>query len=298
MATKNKKALGKGLGALIDNYEDIIEQEQLDRESIFQLKLTDIFPNPDQPRKNFDEDDLADLTDSIREHGVFQPILVIKQDDGRHMIIAGERRWRAAQKAGLETIPAIIKNLTEQEVYELALIENIQRTDLNVVEEARAYAWLQNHFGYSHEQIAKRVGKSRTTITNILRLLNLPEEILEMLAESKLTIGHVRPLLTLEDKELQIDLAYEIYQARLSVREVEKMVNELKTEPSNEDKEETSENNIPLSVDLKNLQEQLMLRLGTKVNIKRNAKKGKLEIEFYGEEDLKRIIDALGGEYY
>lgn len=297
MAAKTKGGLGKGLGALINNYEEIIEQEQLDRENIFQLNLEDIFPNPDQPRKHFDEDDLADLTDSIREHGVFQPILVIKQDKG-HMIIAGERRWRAAKLAGLTTIPAIIKNLTEQEVYELALIENIQRIDLNVVEEARAYAWLQNHFGYSHEQIAKRVGKSRTTITNILRLLALPEEILEMLSENKLTIGHVRPLLTLEDKELQIDLAYEIYQAKLSVREVEKMINDLKAKskekaPSNEEDKE-----LPLSVDLKNLQEQLMLRLGTKVNIKRNQKRGKLEIEFYGEDDLKRIIDALGGEYY
>lgn len=296
MATKSKGGLGKGLGALINNYEEIIEQEQLDRENIFQLKLEDIFPNPDQPRKNFDEDDLADLTESIREHGVFQPILVIKQNQG-HMIIAGERRWRAAKQAGLTTIPAIIKNLTEQEIYEVALIENIQRTDLNVVEEARAYAWLQNHFGYSHEQIAKRVGKSRTTITNILRLLALPEEILEMLSENKLTIGHVRPLLTLEDKELQVDLAYEIYQAKLSVREVEKMINDLK-DHSQEKHIPSEEKEIPLSIDLKNLQEQLMLRLGTKVNIKRNQKRGKLEIEFYGEDDLKRIIDALGGEYY
>ncbi|MBE7705579.1 MAG: ParB/RepB/Spo0J family partition protein [Cyanobacteria bacterium SIG29] len=296
MAAKSKGGLGKGLGALINNYEEIIEQENLDRENIFQLKLEDIYPNPNQPRKHFDEDDLADLTESIREHGVFQPILVIKQEQG-HMIIAGERRWRAAKLAGLTTIPAIIKNLTEQEVYELALIENIQRIDLNVVEEAQAYAWLQNHFGYSHEQIAKRVGKSRTTITNILRLLALPKEILEMLAENKLTIGHVRPLLTLEDKEMQIDLAYEIYQARLSVREVEKMINDLKATPK-EKNADNEEKELPLSVDLKNLQEQLMLRLGTKVNIKHKQKKGKLEIEFYGEEDLKRIIDALGGEFY
>lgn len=299
MATKNKGGLGRGLGALIENYEEMLEQEQLDKSSIAQLPLADIYPNPDQPRKHFNEDELSDLTESIKEHGIFQPILVVKQAQG-YMIVAGERRWRAAQQAGLENIPAIIRDLSEQEIYELALIENIQRADLNIVEEARAYAWLQNHFGYQHEQIAKRVGKSRTTITNILRLLTLPENVLAMLSDNKLTLGHVRPLLTLDDAQLQAELAQEIYQSRLSVREVEKLIHDLKNDnqhpPQSEHEHENKE--IPLSVDLKNLQEQLMLKLGTKVNIRKNQKRGKVEIEFYGEDDLKRIIDALGGEYY
>lgn len=301
MATKNKGGLGRGLGALIENYEEILEQEQLDKSSIAQLPLADIYPNPDQPRKHFNEDELSDLTESIKEHGIFQPILVVKQAQG-YMIVAGERRWRAAQQAGLENIPAIIRDLSEQEIYELALIENIQRADLNIVEEARAYAWLQNHFGYQHEQIAKRVGKSRTTITNILRLLTLPENVLAMLSDNKLTLGHVRPLLTLDDAQLQAELAQEIYQSRLSVREVEKLIHDLKNDnqhpPQSESEHEHENKEIPLSVDLKNLQEQLMLKLGTKVNIRKNQKRGKVEIEFYGEDDLKRIIDALGGEYY
>lgn len=301
MATKNKGGLGRGLGALIENYEEMLEQEQLDKSSIAQLPLADIYPNPDQPRKHFNEDELSDLTESIKEHGIFQPILVVKQAQG-YMIVAGERRWRAAQQAGLENIPAIIRDLSEQEIYELALIENIQRADLNIVEEARAYAWLQNHFGYQHEQIAKRVGKSRTTITNILRLLTLPENVLAMLSDNKLTLGHVRPLLTLDDAQLQAELAQEIYQSRLSVREVEKLIHDLKNDnqhpPQSESEHEHENKEIPLSVDLKNLQEQLMLKLGTKVNIRKNQKRGKVEIEFYGEDDLKRIIDALGGEYY
>lgn len=297
MTAKNKGGLGRGLGALIENYEEILEQEQLDKSSIAQLRLADIYPNPDQPRKHFNEDELSDLTESIKEHGIFQPILVVKQAQG-YMIVAGERRWRAAQQAGLENIPAIIRDLSEQEIYELALIENIQRADLNIVEEARAYAWLQNHFGYQHEQIAKRVGKSRTTITNILRLLTLPENVLAMLSDNKLTLGHVRPLLTLDDAQLQTELAQEIYQSRLSVREVEKLIHNLKNDHQHPPQPEHESKEIPLSVDLKNLQEQLMLKLGTKVNIKKNQKRGKVEIEFYGEDDLKRIIDALGGEYY
>lgn len=299
---KAKGGLGRGLGALLPGYDEQEENANGQGQRIVSLPLTEIMPNPDQPRKKFDEDQMMDLVDSIREHGVLQPIIVAPRGE-RYLIVAGERRWRAANTVGLTDIPAIIKELTDGEIFELALIENIQRADLNPVEEAMGYQQLAERFGYSHEHIAKRMGKSRPQISNSMRLLTLPESVLDYVAEDKVSVGHVRPLLSLNDAQWQMDFVEEIFSKNLSVRDVEKMINELKKRGSimveTEEvlfKEEPPV--IPLSRNLVSLQEQLKVKLGTNVKIKDNGEKGKIVIEFYGEKDLQRVIDALGGEFY
>lgn len=299
---KAKGGLGRGLGALLPEIHETEMVEQQGEGRIVQLALEEVYPNPDQPRKRFDEDQLTDLVDSIREQGIIQPIIVVARPDG-YMIVAGERRWRASKKLGLENIPAVIRELSDAQVFETALIENIQRSDLNPIEEARGYQYLQERFGYNGEQLASRVGKSRSVIVNTTRLLSLPEDVQQLVLEEKLSPGHVRPIISIENPEWQSDFAREIYQSRLSVREVEKMVNEIKkrgqiTMHKAEVLFEHEEPPMELTTDLKVLQEQMQEKLGTRVKIKNNGKKGKLEIEFYGEEDLKRIIDVLGGEYY
>lgn len=245
---------------------------------------------------------MMDLVESIKEHGVLQPIIVSPREE-HYLIVAGERRWRAAKMAGLATIPAIVKELSDDQVFELALIENIQRANLNPVEEARGYKQLADRFGYNQELIAKRMGKSRPQIGNALRLLSLPEEVLAFVEEDKLSVSHVRPLIALNDPRWQIEFVHEIYQNNLSVRDVETMINNLKEKGSVTTVTQTvlfEDEQPPMTIsrDLLSLQEQLKVRLGTKVLIKNTGKKGKIEIEFYGDDDLKRVIDALGGEFY
>lgn len=296
---KAKGGLGRGLGALLPDMDEPLVTEA-DKNRIVQLELTSLQANPDQPRKHFDEDQMMDLVESIKEHGVLQPIIVAPQGEG-YLIVAGERRWRAAKRAGLETIPAIVKELSEDQIFELALIENIQRADLNPVEEARGYKQLSDRFGYNAELIAKRMGKSRPQVANAMRLLSLPDEVLAFVEEDKLTVSHVRPLIALNDPKWQIDFVHEIYQSDLSVREVEAMINNIKEKGSITTVTKTvlfEEEPMVISRDLYSLQEQLKTRLGTKVKIKNTGKKGKIEIEFYGDDDLKRVIDALGGEFY
>lgn len=296
---KAKGGLGRGLGALLPDMDEPLVTEA-DKNRIVQLELTSLQANPDQPRKHFDEDQMMDLVESIKEHGVLQPIIVAPQGEG-YLIVAGERRWRAAKRAGLETIPAIVKELSEDQIFELALIENIQRADLNPVEEARGYKQLSDRFGYNAELIAKRMGKSRPQVANAMRLLSLPDEVLAFVEEDKLTVSHVRPLIALNDPKWQIDFVHEIYQSDLSVREVEAMINNIKEKGSITTVTKTvlfEEEPMVISGDLYSLQEQLKTRLGTKVKIKNTGKKGKIEIEFYGDDDLKRVIDALGGEFY
>lgn len=296
--TKSKGGLGRGLGALLPDFDEPAAAGD-DQHKIVELDLDKVMPNPDQPRKHFDEDQMTDLVESIREHGVLQPIIVAPREE-MYLIVAGERRWRAAKRVGLATIPAIVKELSEDQIFELALIENIQRADLNPIEEARGYKQLADRFGYSAELIAKRMGKSRPQVANTMRLLSLPEEVLAFVEEEKLTVSHVRPLLALNDAKWQIEFAHEIYQSNLSVRDVETMINKLKEKGSITvvTKQVLFEEPPTLAPELVTIQEQLKNRLGTQVRIKNSGKKGKIEIEFYGREDLKRVLDALGGEFY
>ena len=298
---KAKGGLGKGLGALLP----VFDEEEILKESAGEIKniaLTEIMPNPEQPRKNFDEDEMQDLAASIKEHGVLVPIIVNKNaQNEKFVIVAGERRYRAAKRAGLGEVPAIVKNFTEQEMLEIALIENVQRSDLNVIEEARGYKLLMERFGYSAEELAKRMGKSRPQVANCVRLLNLPEEVIAMVAEGKLTAGHARPLLALGDKAWQIDMAENIYRDDLNVRQVEMLINQMKDKPPTAEKEEKRAEKKyadELNTELQIIQEQLKEVFKTKVAIKNRGGKGKIEINFYNEEELKRIIDLLGGEFY
>ena len=299
---KAKGGLGRGLGALLPEYKEIIETHS-GKDGIVELELEKIFPNPDQPRKTFDEDKLIDLAESITEHGVLQPIIVTPRGD-KYMIIAGERRFRASGRAGLKTIPALIRELDDEKIMELALIENVQRDDLSPIEEARAYDVLQNKFGYTQDKLAKRMGKSRSAIANTTRLLALPEDVQDMVQEGKLTVGHVRPMLSINIPEWQSSFAKEVYQSNLSVREVEQMVKKAMADGKVEWTETLATFQSPqkykkLPAELRTLQDQLAERLSTKVNIKKNRDgSGKLVIEYYSEEDLTRIFDALKGDFY
>ncbi len=296
---KEKRGLGRGLESLLPDYQEISKALE-QKEGVIELELDKIYANPEQPRKHFDEDKLTDLTESIKEHGVLQPILVTTRDD-KYMIIAGERRYRAAKAAGLTVIPALIRDLNDEQVMEIALIENVQRDDLSPIEEAKAYEMLQRRFGYTQEKLAQRMGKSRSAIANNVRLLSLPEDVQQMVQDGKLSVGHVRPLLSVNVPEWQSEFAHEIYQSQLSVREVEKMVKTvvdrgevtttktLFSQPAQPSKQPDN---------LRILQDQLSERFSTKVNIKKSGKGGKLVIEYYDDEDLKRICDLFPGEYY
>ncbi len=299
---KAKGGLGRGLGALLPEYEEIIDTHS-NQGGIVELELEKIFPNPDQPRKHFDEDKLIDLAESIKEHGVLQPIIVTPRDD-KYMIIAGERRFRATNRAGLKTIPALIRELDDEKIMELALIENVQRDDLNPIEEARAYELLQTRYGYTQDKLAKRMGKSRSAIANSTRLLGLPEDVQQLVQDGKLSVGHVRPMLSINIPEWQSVFAQEVYQSGLSVRDVEKMVKKAIDEghitwETEEVLFQAPQKYKKLPSELRVLQDQLAERLSTKVNIKKNRDgSGKLVIEYYSEEDLKRLFDALKGDFY
>ena len=280
-----KRGLGRGLGALLP---DIDDNESRD---IREINIIEIEPNKSQPRKNFDQDKLEALAASIKEHGIIQPIIVRKLESGFYQIIAGERRWRAAKIAGLKKIPVIIKDYEDRHAMEIALIENLQREDLNPIEEAKAYKDLLEEFNLTQEEISQRVGKSRSAIANSLRLLNLPEEIQQMLIENLLTMGHARALLSLESKELQLKAAHEIIDKMMSVRETEKYVKKLV-----ENKEKKAENHnrnkhlLHVYVDIQN---KLSQYLGTKVRIQPGKTKSKIEIEYYSDEDLERLLSLL-----
>ncbi len=288
-ANRKRGGLGKGLDSLIPSF-DLEEEKEAGggQGSPLMMDIHKIEPNREQPRKLFDEDSLAELADSIRQYGILQPLLVKKQED-YYAIIAGERRWRAARLAGLKEVPVIIKDLDRQESMEIALIENIQRQDLNPVEEARAYQMLIQEFGLKHEDLAERVGKSRTAITNSMRLLKLDEGVLDMLIRGELTQGHARALLALEDKEKQLQAAQTIIDKNLSVRDVEKLVKELLNPPVKKEKEP-----LPGQSVYKDIEKKLKDRLGTKVSISRkNENQGKIEISYYSVDELERIIEIL-----
>lgn len=282
MGTK-KSALGKGLGALIPEVNDINENNN---NNLKEININEIMPNQDQPRKRFDEENIKELAESIKEFGVLQPIIVRKEGDF-YKIIAGERRWRAARMAGLKIVPVIIKEMTDKEMMEVSLIENLQREDLNPIEEALAYKKLMDDFNLTQEQIAQRVGKSRPVIANSLRLLNLHQEVIELIKENKITEGHGRVLASIENKNLQLEVAKKIINDELNVRQTEKIIKNIKSKKNKKEKN-TKENSY-----IKEIQERLMNHFGTKVNISEKGKKGIIEIEYYSKEDLERILELF-----
>lgn len=287
-----KRGLGKGLDTLIsaEAVKPIMKEETGQAETL--VKITKVEPNREQPRKTFDEDTLQELADSIKQFGLLQPILVQDRKD-YFEIIAGERRWRAAKLAGLKEVPVIVKNYTEQEIMEISLIENIQREDLNPIEEAIAYKRLLEDFHLKQDELAERVSKSRTTITNSMRLLRLCEYVQQMIIDGKLTTGHARALISIEDEEQQKQLAERIFDEKLSVREVEKIVKGI----LNPVEKKPEKGEIPQSIQYiyENLEKKLEEKFSRKVEINTKGKNGsgKIEIEFYSNDDLDRLIEAL-----
>ncbi len=275
-----KKALGKGLKAFIPEEYGILKEERYAELDIEQIK-----PNPLQPRLKFDSESIDELAHSIKESGILQPIVVI-QDKSYYKIIIGERRWRAAQKIGLKKIPAVIRSMAKVKQFETSLVENLQREDLNPLEVALAYKKLIQELNYTQQDIADKVGKDRTSVANYLRLLNLPKEIQNNLAERKISMGHARALISLENPRLQISLARQIIQKQLSVRDVEKIIQKIKhPTPSKKDQ-------LP-DPDLMALQEELIKLLGTKVSIAGTQKKGVIKIHYFSTDDLNRFYEKI-----
>lgn len=295
MAAKAARGLGKGLDSLIpaaapkaESAKATEKPEENAQETV--VKITMVEPNREQPRKNFDEDALQELADSIKQFGLLQPILV--QDRKTYYeIIAGERRWRAAKLAGLKEVPVIIRDYTEQEIVEISLIENIQREDLNPIEEAQAYKRLLTEFNLKQDEVAERVSKSRTAVTNSMRLLKLCDEVQQMIIDDMISTGHARALITIEDPEQQYTIAQRVFDEKLSVRDVEKLVKDL-NKPQKPKKEITEDKS--LEIIYQDVEEKLKQSLGTKVSIASKGNgAGKLEIEFYTHDDLDKIIELL-----
>lgn len=284
-----KRGLGKGITALIPLNDPLLNSQAINKNTIVELDINKIEPNKEQPRKNFNEQSLNELAESISNYGLIQPIVVKKTED-YYMIITGERRWRASRIAGLKAVPCIVKEYSSQETLEVSLIENIQRENLNPIEEAKAYNILINEFNLTQENVAEKVGKSRSNITNILRLLNLDSRVQNFIIENKITSGHARALLAIEDNNIQFELAEKIIEDSLSVRQVELLVKSMNNKLNKPPKEEEPKEDNPI---YKNIELEFSNILGTKVQISRNKKKGKIEIEYYSDEDLERLISLI-----
>ena len=286
----NRKALGKGINALIPDFEmGVPESHENGPAKNTELLIDEISPNRFQPRKYFDDDKLEELVTSIRDNGVLQPIVVQKVEAGYELVV-GERRWRASKKAGLKKIPAVIREVTDAQALELAIIENIHRQDLNPIEEADAYAHLADEFALTQEMIAKRVGKSRTAVANTLRLLKLSRNIKEDLISGKISMGHARALLGLDNAGQMEALRKEIFKQDLTVRQTESRVSRLKQSVSKKPVSLVSKKNIFI----KDLEKEFERRLGTKVDIKPAKKGGKLVVTYYSDDDLDRIKELIG----
>jgi ParB family chromosome partitioning protein len=275
-----KKALGKGLGALLA--VDVQEGE------IKELKINEIEPNLHQPRKEFDEESLRQLADSIAAHGIIQPI-VVRKEGTSYKIVAGERRWRAARMAGIETIPAIVREYNDNELLEVALIENLQREDLNPLEEAEAYKRLIEEYGLTQEQISKVIGKSRPAIANSLRLNKLHEDIKKMLRDDLISEGHARAILSVEDPDKQIKIAEAIVSKGLSVRDAEKLVKDF----DKKEKSKKARKDDEIELEIRSIEDRLKNILGTKVKLQHGKNKGKIVIDYYSNDDLDRILNLL-----
>lgn len=296
-----KRGLGKGLDSLIPT-NVMMESEvkhatvstasspEEEKDGTLMVKLSKVEPNREQPRKNFDEDSLQELAESLKQFGMLQPILVQNRGD-YYEIIAGERRWRAAKIAGLKEVPVIVRELTDQEIVEISLIENIQREDLNPIEEAQAYKRLLTEFHLKQDEVAERVSKSRTAVTNSMRLLKLCDEVQKMVVDDMISTGHARALISIEDPEEQYLIAQKIFDEKLSVREVEKLIKDLHKPPK-----PPKEENKTLQAIYQEISERLKQSLSTKVSVsaKQNGA-GKIEIEFYNHEDLERLLERITG---
>lgn len=288
MAVKKKAAkggLGKGLDLLIPGATE--EKEEKD---VVLLKTSMIEPNKDQPRKTFDEEKIAELAESIKQYGIIQPIIVTKKDD-YYQIIAGERRWRAAKKAGIKEVPVVVKDYSDREIAEISLIENIQREDLNPIEEALSYKQLIEEYHLTQEELAQRVSKSRTVITNAMRLLKLHKDVQKMLVNGDISAGHARALLALEDPKQQLQIAKEIKEKNLSVRETEDLIKTLNEKKPSAKKKEKDDG---MGFIYRDLEKKMTAALGTKVKIKRKDKgKGKIEISYFSEDELDRLYGII-----
>ena len=296
------RGLGRGLDAMIsDSSKSRQEEKKIERpavkeadrdpkDNVIMVKIAQVEPSRKQPRKQFDEDALLELAESIKQFGVLQPLLVQKKDD-YYEIIAGERRWRASKLAGVKDIPVMVKDFSDQEAVEISLIENIQRENLNPIEEAAAYKRLMEEFHLKQDTIAERVSKSRTAVTNSMRLLKLDERVQQMLIDEMLTTGHARALLAIEDKELQHAAAVKVFDEKLSVRETEKLVKEI-LNPHEKEKEKEKDRAQDLVYE--QLEEKIKGIIGSKVAIRRKSKdKGRIEIDYYSQEELERIVELL-----
>jgi ParB family transcriptional regulator, chromosome partitioning protein len=293
-----KKVLGKGLGALIKKQSEAPAPNpstqpvrEVDGQAVIEASILDVVSSPFQPRKIFNDSHIEELADSIQHHGIIQP-LIVRSVNGRYELIAGERRWRAATHLGLEKVPILVKEASDQEVLEIALIENLQRADLNAIEEAAGYNRLAKEFGLKQEQIAKQVGKSRVAVANSIRLLDLHEDVQDLLAEKKIAVGHAKAILGLKDKESQGSVALQVIQNKLTVRAAERLVQGLNSGAAEE--KEKSKQTAQQSEALLKLQEQLRKEFATNVSISQNGKKGKIEIEYYSKADLTRVLELLG----
>lgn len=290
-----RSGLGKGLDSLIpaqsskkvaSKGQASVETE-IKKEEIM-LKITEVEPNRDQPRKHFDEDALLELSESIKQFGIIQPIIVQKRKD-YYEIIAGERRWRAAKMAGVKEVPVIVKDYTDQEIVEISLIENIQRENLNPIEEAKAYKRLLDEFDLKQDEVAERVSKSRTAVTNSMRLLRLDERVQQMVIDDMISSGHARALLAIEDKDMQVKIATKVFDEKLSVREIEKLVKNIGKEKIEKKKQE-----IKNSFIYQDIEEKIKGILGTKVYVNHKSNnKGKIEIEYYSNDELERILNLF-----
>lgn len=293
MAAPKNRGLGKGLEALFSNSEidtqeiSVTKKKESEEKGISFININEIKPNQNQPRKSFNEEKLEELAASIIENGLIQPVILRKADKG-YEIVAGERRWRACRKAGLKEIPCIIREFTDEQNMLIAIIENMQREDLNPVEEAEGLNQMIVNFGMTQEQVSKSVGKSRPYITNALRLLKLPSELREMLLANQLSAGHARAIAGIGDTEKQIQLAEYAIKEGLSVREIEKIIKE-----ENAPKKKISRKKAEKSADVKKVEDDLKQIMGTKVNLNQSGKKGKIEIEYYSRDELERLIELL-----
>ncbi len=287
MARAKKGGLGKGLDALF------MDNETVDSGGVVALRLSQIEPNRDQPRKIFSEEALNELADSIREHGVLQPLLVRPLPGGSYQLVAGERRWRASRMAGLQEVPVVIREMDEEQAMEIALIENLQREDLNAIEEATGYKQLMERYGMTQEQVAKRVGKSRPAIANALRLLNLPQKVMDMVGEGEVSPGHARALLAFDDQDRIVEIAQKVKTGKYSVRDIERMA-------KNQDEKKEKAAKAPeepawggKSAFLTEMEIAMSMEMGRKVRIIPNGEGGTLQIQFWDEEDLKSLAEKF-----
>ena len=294
----SKRGLGKGIDVLIpgkekSNNDSITKVKEVVKE-VDTIDINKIEPNGQQPRKNFDEDSLNDLADSIKQHGMIEPLIVKKSENGFYNIIAGERRWRAARIAGLKEVPVIVKDYTSQQIMEVALIENLQREDLNPIEEAEAFQRLIDEYHLKQDEVAEKVSKSRVAITNSLRLLKLDERVRCMVIEEKIKSGHARALLSIEDNDLQYEIAVKVFDEKLSVRETEKLVRKVSAEGKIKKVEKKEVFTPQEEMVYKQYEEKMKVLMGTKVSINYKTRdKGKIEIEYYSQDELERIMEMM-----